>query len=142
MLRPLRFVTGKRRKQWHRNSVAIGLSSGFLEPLESTGIHLVQSSILRLLALLPGKVILDANRDEYDFQAAFEFEHIRDFIILLYRANGRACEPLWDYCRNMSIPDSLAAKIDLFEDSGRIFRELEELFTEVAWAQVLIGQGV
>ena len=139
--RLLRFTTGKRRRTWHRNVVAVGLAAGFMEPLESTSIHLIQSAVSRLLKLLPGRHIADAARDEFNRQTDFEFERIRDFLILHYKANERD-EPFWRQCAAMPIPDSLAAKLELFRASGHIVREHEELFTEVGWLQVLVGQGV
>ena len=139
--RPLRFTAGKRRKAWNRNCVALGLAGGFLEPLESTSIHLVQSGIARLLQLFPGEGIADADIAEYNRQTDFEWESVRDFIILHYKASARE-GAFWRACREMAVPDSLAHKIALFEASGRIFREHEELFTEVGWLQVMTGQGV
>jgi tryptophan 7-halogenase len=140
--RLVKFTTGRREKFWHKNCVAIGLSSGFMEPLESTSIHLFQSSVSRLLAMFPDKNFDPTLRDEYNRQTVFEFERIRDFLILHYHANGRKGEPFWDACRNMQIPQSLSRKIDLFRQSGRIFREHEELFTETGWLQVLLGQQI
>jgi tryptophan halogenase len=138
--RPLRFTTGKRRLGWNRNVIAMGLSSGFLEPLESTSIHLIQSAISRLLQLLPGRIISDADRGEYNRQTDFEMERVRDFLILHYALNQRP-EPFWQACRTMALPDTLRHKLELFAANGRIVREHEELFTEVGWLQVLIGQG-
>jgi len=138
--RPLRFTAGKRRQAWKRNVIAIGLASGFLEPLESTSIHLIQSAISRLLQMLPGRTVSDADRREYNRQTDFEMERIRDFLILHYALNNRA-EPFWHACREMALPDTLTHKLELFAANGRITREHEELFTEVGWLQVLIGQG-
>ncbi|MFW2351066.1 tryptophan halogenase family protein [Qipengyuania sp.] len=140
--RPLRFVTGKRRKQWVANCLAVGLSSGFMEPLESTSIHMIQASITRFLTMLPRGNVDPAVRDEFNRAADFEQERIRDFLILHYKANGRIGEPFWDRCRAMEIPDTLAAKIDQFRSNG-VFRQVhEELFTEDGWLQVLVGQGI
>jgi len=138
--RQLRFTAGRRRQAWSRNVIAMGLSSGFLEPLESTSIHLIQSAISRLLQLLPGRTVSDADRREYNRQTDFEMERIRDFLILHYALNDRP-EPFWQACRAMTLPDTLRHKLDLFAANGRITREHEELFTEVGWLQVLIGQG-
>jgi tryptophan halogenase len=140
--RPLAFTTGKRKQSWMRNCLAIGLSSGFMEPLESTSIYLIQSAISRLLKMLPGKRISPRAAAEYNRQTDFEVERIRDFLILHYKATEREDSSFWRQCRDMTIPDSLAAKIDLFKDSGHIFREHEELFTEAGWLQVMVGQGV
>lgn len=139
--KPLRFTTGARRKFWSRNVVAIGLASGFMEPLESTSIHLIQTAISRLLAFLPDGQLGAAEEFEYNRQTRTEYERIRDFLILHYYANGRD-EPLWQACRAMALPDSLSEKLDLWREGARIHRRDEELFTESGWVQVLIGQGI
>ena len=140
--RPLRFVTGKRKLFWNRNCVAMGLASGFLEPLESTSIHLIQSAIARLLAFLPDGGIRQADVDEYNRQSAFEFERIRDFLVLHYKAVERTDTAFWNHCRTLPIPEELERKLQLFSSSGRIVRHNDELFTEVGWLQVMLGQGV
>lgn len=137
--RPLRFVGGRRRKYWNKNCVAMGLASGFMEPLESTSIYFIQSSIARLVKFFPDQGFEQVDIDEYNRQLAFEYERARDFIVLHYKANQRS-EPFWQHCREMPIPDTLADKIELFLSHGRIYREHEELFTETGWLQVMLGQ--
>ena len=137
----LRFTSGKRRKMWNRNCVALGLAAGFLEPLESTSIHLVQSAAIRLIRLFPDASTDRATIDEFNRQCDFEWERVRDFIALHYWANGRD-GPLWEYCRGMELPPTLQRKIDLWRSNGRIFREDEELFSEESWIQVFLGHGV
>jgi tryptophan halogenase len=139
--RPLRFTAGRRKRFWIGNCVALGLASGFMEPLESTSIHLVQSAIMRLLAFLPQARFAAADIAEYNRQTALEHERIRDFIILHYKANERS-GAFWRACRDMAVPDGLQHKIDLFRAGGRIFRYDDELFTEAGWVQVMLGQGV
>ncbi len=138
----LRFAAGMRRRHWIGNCLALGLSAGFMEPLESTAIHLVQSAIARFLAMLPRREAAPAIIAEYNRQAAFEWTRIRDFLILHYWANGREGEPFWDRCRAMDLPDTLAAKVEQFRATGLIHREHEELFTEPGWLQVFVGQQV
>ncbi len=140
--RLIRFTTGKRRQGWAKNVVALGLASGFLEPLESTSIHLVQAAILRLVALMPDMAFAAANRDEYNAQSDFEMERIRDFIIAHYRLTERDDTAMWRHSRAMAIPDSLRRKFDNFAAMGRVFKEKDELFAEESWIQVLIGQGL
>ncbi|MBN8501088.1 MAG: tryptophan 7-halogenase [Sphingomonadales bacterium] len=135
------FKAGKRHRLWHKNCVAIGLAGGFLEPLESTSLHLVQSGVIRMVRLLPDAGFDQANIDEFNRQSDFEYERIRDFIILHYKATQRADTPFWDHCRTMEVPATLQRKIDLWMANGRIFREDEELFAEESWIQVLLGQG-
>ena len=138
----LRFTTGQRKKIWHKNCVAIGLSAGFLEPLESTSIYLIQAGISRLLALFPDQEFNDIESDEYNTLMSREFEQVRDFLILHYIANERHGEPFWDYVRNMSIPESLQRKIDLFKHRGRFFRYDGDLFSETSWVAVFFGQNI
>lgn len=138
--RKISFVTGRRKQQWLQNCVAIGLSSGFLEPLESTSIHLIQSAVVRLVQCFPQQTDMAALRLEYNRQSQQEFEAIRDFIILHYHLNQRNDNGLWQYCRTMALPDSLAQRMELFRQSGAVFRQQDELFTEVAWQQVMLGQ--
>jgi len=140
--RVLRFTTGRRRKFWNRNCVALGLASGFLEPLESTSIHLVQSGLDRLLKLFPTADFSPSVVDEYNRQCAYEFERVRDFIILHYHANERTDSAFWIDRREMAVPGSLTAKMTLFRDSGRIVEDAEDLFKEVAWLQVMLGQHI
>lgn len=141
-LRPIRFTTGKRRRQWAHNCLALGLAAGFMEPLESTSIHLVQSAISRLLSVLPQGQGNPAVAEFFNAQADFEWARIRDFLVLHYWANQRHGQPFWDHVRTMPLPDTLEAKLELWRASGFIHREHEELFTPVAWFQVLAGQGV
>lgn len=139
--RTITFKTGMRKRAWNRNVVAMGLSSGFIEPLESTSIHLVQNGIARLISHFPDRSFAAANIDAYNRRIAQEFEGIRDFIVLHYTANQRD-EPFWQALRAMELPEGLRRKIDLFKATGRIFREQDELFTEVGWLQVMIGQNI
>jgi tryptophan 7-halogenase len=140
--RPIRFVTGKRRLAWNKNVVSIGLASGFVEPLESTSIHLVQMGISHLLTYFPAAGFADADRDQYNHVMSQEFEWVRDFIILHYKATERNDTPFWNYCREMEIPATLQHRIDLFKSHGRVFREGSELFMKLSWLQVLHGQRV
>lgn len=136
----LKFVTGKRRKFWDKNVIAVGLASGFMEPLESTSIHLIQTAIARLTAFWPHSGFEQRDIDEFNAHADFEFDKIRDFLILHYHATERSDTPFWDYVRTMDIPESLREKMSLFNSNGRIFRQAEELFAEPSWVQVMIGQ--
>ena len=138
----IRFTTGKRRQVWNRNCVAAGLASGFLEPLESTSLHLVQSVLIRLVRMFPDMSFDPAMIAEFNRQTDFEYERIRDFIILHYKATERNDTPFWRYCRDMAVSETLQRKMDLFRANGRIFREDDELFAEESWIQVLLGQGV
>lgn len=138
----IRFATGARRKQWHRNCIAVGLSSGFMEPLESTSIHLIQRAILRLIRMLPMGDVSSRDVAEFNDQQMTDMLQIRDFLILHYKATERRDSPFWRQCADMAIPDTLAQKIELFRETGRVFRKNEELFVENSWVQVMMGQGI
>lgn len=138
----LRFTSGVRRKNWVRNCIAVGLSSGFMEPLESTSIHLIQRAVLRLLRMLPMDKISDRDIAEFNDQQMLDNIQIRDFLILHYKATDRRDSPFWRQCAAMEIPDTLEQKIELFRETGRVFRRNEELFVENSWVQVMMGQGI
>ncbi len=138
----LRFVTGRRKKFWNKNVVALGLAAGFMEPLESTSIHLINTGINKLIALLSLDGITQVQEDMFNRLTGKEYNRIRDFLILHYNATTRDDSPFWNYCRNMSVPESLTEKINLFRHNGQIFREEDELFTETSWAAVMMGQGI
>jgi len=139
--RPLRFTTGRRRRAWVGNCIALGLAAGFLEPLESTSIHLIQSGIARLLDFWPGGMLQPVDTDAYNAETAAEWLAVRDFLILHYHANART-EPFWAERRAAPLPESLAARIAVFRANGRFRRAGEELFAEAAWVQVMIGQNI
>lgn len=138
----LRFVTGRRKQAWVKNCIAVGLSSGFIEPLESTSIHLIQSGIAKLLQMFPDRTFPEADRDRFNRMTAREMEQVRDFIILHYNATERDDTAFWRQCRDMDVPDSLKEKYRLFATTGRIFREDDELFNDTSWFAVMIGQGL
>jgi tryptophan halogenase len=140
--RVIKFRPGQRLKQWSKNCVAVGLASGFLEPLESTSIHLIQRNTIRMLRMFPHDRVVQADIDEFNRQARYDIETIRDFIILHYCVTNRKDTPFWRYCRSMEIPDSLAHRIRLFRETGRVFRLEGELFAENSWIQVMLGQGI
>ena len=140
--RLIRFQTGMRKLAWNRNVVALGLASGFLEPLESTSIHLIQSGIQRLLDFFPDRGWSAIDRDEYNRQSRFDYERIRDFIILHYHLNQRTDSAYWKACANMAIPDTLRHKMAMYRSHGRVVRVDNELFSEVGWIQVFEGQNM
>jgi tryptophan halogenase len=136
------FRTGRARKQWNRNVVAVGLSSGFLEPLESTSIHLIQSAIVRLITLFPHAGVTPELMDEYNRQSQYEFEYIRDFIILHYHLNERDDSDFWRGVRNMDVPERITQKADLFRANGTLTKDNLDIFLESSWLQVMLGQGI
>ena len=138
----LRFAAGARRQQWHRNCIAVGLSGGFMEPLESTSIHLIQRSVLRFIRLLPHGRVSARDIAEFNDQQMQDMEQIRDFLVLHYKATNRRDSAFWRQCAAMPIPDTLEQKIELFRETGRVFRRNEELFAENSWIQVMMGQGI
>ncbi len=140
--RTIRFRTGRRLRQWNKNCLAIGLASGFLEPLESTSIHLIQNSVIRFIKLFPGHGDTRVEAAQFNREVEAELEHIRDFIIAHYKVTSRADSPYWNDCQTMEIPDTLAHKLELFSQGGKIFRDNNELFSEPSWTAVLIGQGM
>jgi tryptophan halogenase len=140
--RPLRFTTGMRKKAWNRNVISLGLSSGFVEPLESTSIHMVQAGIARLLALFPDKRFASVERDEFNRQMEELYIRVRDFIILHYKVTKRSDSEFWNYCRTMDVPDSLVDKMELFRGKGRVLAEATELFSRPSWVAVMLGQGI
>ena len=140
--RPIKFVTGQRKQYWNKNCIAIGLSSGFIEPLESTSIHFIQNGIMWLLLMFPDACIEPSTVNEYNRTMRSEAEHIRDFIVLHYTLNQRYGDPFWDHCRNMDLPDSLKHRMELFERSARVFKPQDDVFAENSWVQVMMGQGM
>jgi tryptophan halogenase len=140
--RPVRFSPGRRLRAWDKNVVCVGLASGFLEPLESTSIHFIQTAGHRLLAMFPESGFNQANIDEHNRQSRAEYEDVRDFLIAHYKVTRRGGDPFWDHVREMEVPDTLAERFELFRTTGRFFkRGAAELFAEESWVQVLLGQG-
>ncbi len=140
--RVLKFQTGRRRQVWNKNCVALGLSSGFIEPLESTSIHLMMVGVTRLLHLFPFGGVHQAAIDQYNEAARIEMEKTRDFVVLHYHATQRDDTPFWRHCRDMPIPDSLAQRIELFRQTGYAYQGDSELFRVDSWTQVMLGQRI
>ena len=138
----LRFVTGRRKKFWNKNVVALGLASGFMEPLESTSIHLINTGVNKLISTLSLDGINEAQENTFNRLTRKEYERIRDFLILHYKVTRRDDSEFWNYCRTMDVPDTLTEKIEIFKANGQVFREEDELFTTTSWAAVMLGQGI
>jgi len=138
----IKYRTGKRRKHWNKNCVALGLASGFVEPLESTSIHLIMMGVIRLMRLFPYNGIDQSLINEYNRETNVELEKIRDFIILHYFVTQRDDSAFWRHCKNMDIPDSLKHRIDIFKSNAHAFQEPNELFRVDSWTQVMLGQGL
>jgi len=141
-IRTIKFKTGCQELFWKNNCIGIGLSAGFLEPLESTSLFLIQQGISRFISLFPNADLPDVVRDEYNRLMTREFEQVRDFIILHYKATQRDDSEFWRYVRDMEIPETLQRKMALFQEGGRVFRDENELFTLSSWAAVMIGQNI
>jgi tryptophan halogenase len=140
--RVIRFKPGQRKRVWIGNCIGLGLAAGFLEPIESTSIHLIQRGIVRLLQTFPSHGIQQSDVDEFNAQADEDIRTIRDFIILHYKVTNRRDTPYWHDAALMPVPDSLQHRIDLFHGGARVFREGNELFAENSWVQVMLGQGL
>lgn len=138
----LKFVTGQRKKSWNKNVVALGLAAGFMEPLESTSIHMISTGITKLMATFSLDGVSPIQENLYNRLAKKEATRIRDFLILHYKATERDDSEFWNYCRTMDIPDTLQEKLDLFKWNGQFFREEDELFIATSWAAVMMGQGI
>jgi tryptophan halogenase len=139
--RLIRFATGHRQRFWEKNCVAIGLSAGFLEPLESTSLYLIRQGISRFIALFPDASQPPVFRDEYNRWMQKDFEQVRDLLVLHYFANQRD-EPFWRHCANMVIPETLQRRLALFTEGGRFLRNEGELFPNASWVAVMLGQNV
>lgn len=140
--RLLKFTTGIRKQQWHRNCVAVGLSAGFLEPLESTSIYLIQCSIVALLNHFPAQGINPAHRDQFNRELLGRYAEARNFLLMHYHTSARTDTPFWAHCQELSIPEELAHRINLFRTGGYVSVKQHELFIEHSWLAVLLGQGV
>jgi tryptophan 7-halogenase len=140
--RPIKFVTGKRKKTWHKNVLALGLASGFMEPLESTSLHLIQSGISRFMQLYPTSRFEQVDIDQYNNETMDEWLLIRDFLVLHYHLNQRTDSAFWRECREMPVPETLTQKMDLFSANGRVHHDKRDLFSNPSWIQVLLGQNL
>ncbi len=140
--RAFKYETGRRLKSWNKNCIAIGLASGFMEPVESTSIHLIMSQLLRFIRLFPCKEHSDALVDEFNQQTKIDMERIRDFLVLHYHVNQRHSDPFWAHCQTMDIPQTLQHKLNLFSETGNLMLNDTELFKIDSWTQVAIGQGL
>jgi tryptophan halogenase len=138
----LRFTAGRRKVFWSGNCVALGLASGFMEPLESTSIHLVSSGLYHLLEHYPDRHFDRSNIDSYNAEVTYEYERIRDFIVLHYCLTQREDTPLWRYCRSMALPDTLQQRIELYRGTGRVRWRAGELFTDMSWFYIFEGMGI
>lgn len=140
--RIIRFTPGRRRQVWNKNVVALGLASGFIEPLESTSIHLIITGVTRLIRLFPFGGVAESLVEQYNAEARAEIERIRDFVILHYHATERDDSAFWRECRDMKVPEPLAHRIEAFRERAHVWHEANELFSEDSWIQVLLGQGI
>jgi tryptophan halogenase len=138
----VRIKAGRRRKAWNKNVVAFGLASGFIEPLESTSIHLITTSAVRLMNLFPFDGVNDALINHYNELSEYEIERIRDFVCMHYHYNQRVDSEFWKECREMQIPDSLRARVELFREGGHAYKRDGELFTVDSWISVMMGQDI
>jgi len=140
--RVIKFRTGQRTQHWNRNCIALGLAGGFVEPLESTSIHLIQRGIIRLMQMFPFDGVVEPDVQEFNTQMKGEFYFIRDFIVMHYHLTERTDTEFWRHCKTMKIPDSLQHRLDLFKKTGRIFQQAGDVFAENSWSQVMLGQGL
>lgn len=140
--RQIRFRSGMRRRVWNHNCLSLGLASGFVEPLESTSIHLVMVAVTWLIQNFPFGEDSKALADRFNDRTRREWEQVRDFIILHYVLTERDDTPFWQSRRTLPIPDSLASRIALFRESAMAYQDKDELFRTDSWIEVMLGQGV